>query len=257
MNIVRPYRIGGQGTCVELACFFERISDQWKSRWLQPDQCGNLGWTIEDLAYGPDQSWRASASDAETWIAWRQPERSNEIYLAGLFGVSASAPLNSLLLDSVVDDCLNDLASTVLDSVRQEGCEDRRPKAAIDFETGPGSGAVIATLRSDSEIMAQLMIGGGVVSAILANGERCDASSSIDLVQRRDAIGNQLLRAEFLAGSAEIAVQDLLGLAVGDVLILSKSEAEAPSGRVAGGGKIGRVDLGVIGSQRAVRFVTE
>lgn len=231
------------------------VFNDWSKAWLGEE--ARFSYTVDsDNGTEPNEEWLVVGNAPESWVAWNLADnRGRELVSAMLkqsSGLSSKpTPLTIALRQEALLDLFRRIQPLSSHELAQQYQGEKR-----QLRTGYGSGVV--HLQMSGTLGQQELLIGGAVAAALGALKPTRSPHAQTLVQRGQTLGRYVARVEVLAGQAEITVQDLSGIEVGDVIRLSAKSADALLVRsLTGNGKqtVAKAYLGLQGDHKAIQFL--
>ncbi|MCB5191889.1 FliM/FliN family flagellar motor C-terminal domain-containing protein [Methylobacillus arboreus] len=253
MPVALPFRLIAASGRVAVEETLKAVFSDWSKAWLGED--AKCSYAVDsDSAIGPDDEWLIVGNAPESWVAWNLADSQGRELVSAMMkqssGLSSKpSPLTSALRQEALLDLFRRIQTLSSHELAQQYQGEKR-----QLRTGYGSGVVHLQI---SGILGQqeLLIGGAVAEALGAFKPTRSPHAQA-MVQRGRTLGRYVAHLEVLAGQAEITVQDLSGIEVGDVIRLSAKSADALLVRsLTGKQPVAKAYLGLQGNHKAIQFL--
>ena len=232
------------------------IAEEWSAHWFPTASSVQVTVANEVVAPAPEQAWLVIGQAPDHWLAWRLDPESARAMVAAMVnhGLGASSKLTPL-----VAGLSHELVHDFFARLRQQFPEAKLLDAVLGAEsyaalrTVYGSGAVQVELKGVFPNQ-QLVLGGGIVE--LCQPQQGSAVKPAALQAREQSLDIYPARIEVTAGHAEMTLQDLADMEVGDVILLQSKVADSFQVKSSDGKKtLAKVHLGLLGEHKAIQFI--
>lgn len=259
MKKVRPYQLYGESQLIRLRKEVEEIVKDWLNDWVSGSQHEMaLESTIRQIATAnlPPSNVRVASIDSD-WCA----VGNSEEFVHGLYRLMVnqqSAQMNGSglgVMGVAIEKALADLGARVISGCNgMDAIITKVDKGALPKDVlVPGSGCLLMEFRFNNTA-TQLCLSRHVVECYLKNAnlsaavkvDTANAGEQLRLMSPKDAVGNQKIRVRLRLGDAELALESLGALQLGDVIkldtrISERSEMVFPGANTKCFGYLGQV----------------
>ncbi|MGY1490767.1 FliM/FliN family flagellar motor switch protein [Methylobacillus pratensis] len=256
MSVALTFRLIAASGRAAVEETLETVFSEWSKAWLGED--ARLSYDVDSAStIEPGDGWLIVGNAPESWVAWNLAEsRGRELVSAMLKQSGGLSSKPSPLTSAVQQEAVLDLFRRIQPLSSHELAQQYQGEKS-QLRTGYGSGVV--HLQISGTLGQQELLIGGAVAAALGAFKLTRPSRTQALVQRGQTLGRYVAHLEVLAGQAEITVQDLSGIEVGDVIRLSAKSTEALLVRSLTGGNgkqaVAKAYLGLQGGHKAIQFL--
>ena len=252
----RPWKLFGSHERAALAAAFEDALAGWCAAWLPAPAAARAQCAPAcEAPPRPGAEWTRLSGAAQDWIAVASTEEERQALARALCGGAdprLRAPLTgeSALGAEAARAALEDLAATLLGA--------REPKHALGEAAAPapecfanGSACYSVALDIGGTAGAARLVTSADWTLRLLRARRGRPAAPPRLAERRAALAAQRVALQVIAGSIEMDVRALRGLAAGDVIAL-EARIDRPLGvTTASGTPLCQAQLGSRGGRRA------
>lgn len=249
MSAARPFKLFGERERTLLRGVLEERCRDWAARWA-PGGAGGV--SVECVAGGQlagrlpagIEGWRAFAAGEEWWALAERPGTMDELGKALLGAPGVRDERASPLAAAVAGDALHELFRALLG-------RDPGPRFAVQPAwDGAGSASCAAAVTVGGACLHLVSSASWTLRALKQRASPPPAVAGVDGL---GAVGGQAIDIEVLAGSAEVALGELLRLRPGSVIALD-TRVDRPVAVLAGPRKAPwcSAHLGARGAYRAV-----
>lgn len=248
-----PFRLNGSAQHAAVLEALSQPINSWSSHWFSTKPTIVPKIRNEDTVDWKVEPWFVVGSAPDLWMAWKLDSAACKELVAamvqGTLGVSAKT---TPLVTSLMQDAVKDLFLRVSHLHPEMQLVHEPLDTALGLRSGYGSGTLQLELSGDF-VRQHLVLGGGVVE-LLASRE--SAINRSRLIARDQLLGGYSTQLEVQVGKAEITLQELADMEVGDVIQLQTHinqpfEVLSPNSSQ----PIARVHLGLIGNHKAIQFI--
>lgn len=230
----------------------------WAGMWFYASPQINLHVdTVQAPAFSSHEKWLILGEEPDAWVAWKLDGVINREMLGMMFDASLGwSTKTTVLMQELLNECMAGFANAIFSAISLPPSTDTPRISSLEtLRIGHGSGVLIAELGSAFPKQS-LLFGGDVVERAIKLTHRPLPSLS-QLVSRASSVGNYVTRLEVTAGKAELTLQDIALLEVGDVIPLDTTVQAPFFVRTAEGVSIATAHLGLYGTHKAIKFIDD
>lgn len=254
MTAALPFRLISESSKRQISEAFLHTCQEWAEKWFleKPAFHAEITSSHENLSISSEQ-WMIFSSSSDVWFAWKIDGAATREWLGLIFGSPLGVSIKSTpLMQDMLEECVTSLAQELAAAIGDSNLNQQQLNTPIKkgLRTGYGSGAIVVELFGGAQRQV-IALGGGVIERWVKSPEQPDVKL---LESRRSAVGTLKTALEVVAGHAELTLNDIVGLEVGDVIQIDTKLGEAFEIR-AEGLHVATARLGVRGNQKAIQFI--
>lgn len=255
MNEVLPYRLNSQ---LDKTALVDRLRDllkAWREEWLQKPVELSLDWlSEEESANYIEGKWLLSGEAPDSWLAWKFDSGLANELLSLMFNVPLESATNlTPLTQEISKECLASLGNAIFASFampKYSGSE--WAESLADVRISKGSGALIGIIKGFA-LPQYIAIGGEVIKQMIGS-KAGNAANSYPLVSRESVLGNHGTCLEVTMGTAQLTLEALANIEVGDVIKINTSIQQPLKVKTSEGVTIAGALLGVKDDYKAIQI---
>lgn len=202
---------------------FSTVVESWRSEWFGPRTPVSATTLFTDFDPVTKSTLRVYRGDDGAWIGIGLARWAEFPLIAGLFDIAPDEDFNmGPVASAVVEAALRDLAGVAMQSAirRENTCPGSSIRAALPGDAFRRGSSRIGITFMLGAIPVTVFAGSAVVEKQLEATKRSGAGRPVEGVHR--ALGLRLVPAQVQLGNADILVDDLLSLRVGDVVRINQ-----------------------------------
>lgn len=245
----------------EIGCAVEA----WSQRWLNRDKAeGDVSILVDEDAtqnWPGANNWRCYRSSNDAWVGAHGVDYAHIALCRALTGGQIELGCNDTagpIATQLMDSAEADLAAVLLRLPTHAGtpvADADEQHGLLDVVASPGSGCVLVKWKLDGRFLSWVL-SGGCVAAWLRSSRSAKPTVSPLVGSRLEAIDEQTVTVQVIAGRSEVTIGELESLSKGDVIRLNQP-LDVPLQAVVGGTTHGLSGyLGIQGKNKAIQ-VTE
>jgi len=251
-----PFRLLSDADKQSVFNSINAVSKDWTTDWFTSPLAVNLSINDEAMKWGGGE-WFVIGDAPDTWLAWSMEPTGCRQMVAAMFGTSLSdssraTPLVKALVQESVSNLFQRIANLLGKNLNLQIYSE--PSKAL--RSGYGSGAIQIELIGDL-FKQHLILGGGVIEFLCSSNSNKEAAvTNIRLVNREKTLGKHSARLQVHVGKAEITLQDLAEMQVGDVIRLQAGVKDSFLVQSSDSNQlVARAHLGVVGKHKAIQLI--
>lgn len=256
MTAALPFRLISEVSKRQISEAFLHVCQEWAEKWFleKPAFDAEITSSHENLSISGEQ-WMIFSSSLDVWFAWKIDGAATREWLGLIFGSPLGVSIKSTpLMQDMLQECVTSLAQELAAAIGDSNFVQQQLNTPIKkgLRTGYGSGAIVVELFGGAQRQV-IALGGGVIERWMKSSEQVQPDVKL-LESRRSAVGTLKTALEVVAGHAELTLNDIVGLEVGDVIQIDTKLGEAFEIR-AEGLHVATARLGVRGNQKAIQLI--
>lgn len=251
-----PFRLSSEATRHAVAASLEKIAEEWGAHWFTHASSIELTISSDVSAPAAAGDWLVIGQAPDHWLAWRLDADSARGLVATMVnhGLGASSKLSP-----VIAGLMHELVHDFFARIRQAFPDAKLlpivlpADAYATLRSAYGSGALQVELTG-SFPKQQLLLGGGIAELCLPPQRA--TGKPVTLLPREQSLDIYPANLEVTVGHAEMTLQDLADMEVGDVILLQAKVADSFQVKARDGKKtLAKVHLGLLDEHKAIQFI--